>query len=173
MFIYQAPCLAYLIIDHGAFFFLAVTVFTVILNFVTATLITLRILYFNRYIRKTVGLERNSPYMTVIMLCVESWALIIVFSLIYLILFSYQRESSASPTLIHVYVSLYSFVRFCGQERKKLNSKFVQVLSPLLIIYRVAQGKAATIRQRPSGNGPVVSALYFEPSPLSSNKNEA
>jgi len=105
-FIHQASCLIFLIINHGLFFFLAVTSITVFLNLVTATLITLRILYFNRYIRKTVGLEHNSPYMTVIILCIESSALIIVFSLIYLILYFYQREPSVSPMLVHIYVSL-------------------------------------------------------------------
>ena len=41
----------------------------------------------------------------------------------------------------------------------------------LLIVYRVARGRAvAIIRQRLLENGAVVSALYFEPPPQSSNK---
>ena len=59
---------------------------TIILNLVTATLITLRILYFRQYIQKTVGLKRNNPYITIVIICVESSMLIIVFSLTYLIL---------------------------------------------------------------------------------------
>jgi len=136
-------------------FFLAITAVTIFLNLITATLITFRILYFDRYIRKTVGLERNSPYMTIIIICVESSALIVVFGLIYLIL--YFKATNASLIPLHLLVHVY-------------------VISPLLIVYRVARGRAATVRQRPSENGPVVSAMCFEPPPpppLSSSKNEA
>jgi len=122
--------------------FLVVIGVTVILNLVTATLITLRILFFQRHIRKTIGLEPgDSPYMTVLALCVESSALIVVFSLIYFILYFQQANASYIPMqlLVHVYV-----------------------LSPLLIVYRVAHGKAATFRRRPSESGPSVSGLHFQ-----------
>ena len=82
---------------------------TIILNLVTATLITLRILYFHQYIQKTVGLKRHNSYITIVIICVESSMLIIVFSLIYLILFFTQRYGSYVPMqlLVHVYVSLH------------------------------------------------------------------
>ncbi|KAF8802677.1 hypothetical protein BYT27DRAFT_7196384 [Phlegmacium glaucopus] len=48
---------------------------TVILNVLTAILITLRILHFERYTPKTMGVEHNSPYMTILIICVESSAL--------------------------------------------------------------------------------------------------
>ena len=85
---------------------------TIILNTVTAALITLRILYYHRYIRKTVGLERNNPYLTIIIICVESSILIIVFSLIYLILSFARGMDSYGPMqlLVHIYVSLCSFL---------------------------------------------------------------
>ena len=91
---------------YGFYFFLAMTGTTIFLNFVIAALITFRILYFDRYIRKTVGLEHNSPYLTVIIICVESSALIIVFSLIYLILYFKENTASLIPLqlLVHVYV---------------------------------------------------------------------
>ena len=96
-------------------FMATITTTTVVLNLVTASLITFRILYFNRYIRKTVGLEHNSPYMTIIIICVESSALIVVFSSIYLILL-FQEWGALSiipmQSLVHVYVSLYN------QEKK-------------------------------------------------------
>ena len=83
---------------------------TIILNLVTATLITLRILYFRQYIQKTVGLKRHNPYITIVIICVESSMLIIVFSLIYLILFFKQNNGSYIPMqlLVHVYVSLHT-----------------------------------------------------------------
>ena len=81
---------------------------TIILNLVTATLITFRILYFDRYIRKTVGLERNNPYKRVIILCVESSALIVVFCAIYLFLAFLTNESLIPlQLLVHVYVRIY------------------------------------------------------------------
>ena len=93
---------------YGFYFFLAMTGTTIFLNLVIAGLITFRILYFDRYIRKTVGLEHNSPYLTVIIICVESSALIIVFSLIYLILYFKENTASLIPLqlLVHVYVRL-------------------------------------------------------------------
>lgn len=98
-------------------FMATITTTTVIINLVTASLITFRILYFNRYIQKTVGLEHNSPYMTIIIICVESSALIVVFSSIYLILL-FQEDGALSiipmQSLVHVYVRVYN------QERKSL-----------------------------------------------------
>jgi len=125
----------------GEFFFLVITGITVILNFVTAILITCRILYFSKYIGKAVGLQHNSPYATIIIICVESSALIVVFGLIYFILFFQQGNASYIPMqlLVHVYV-----------------------MSPLLIVYRVASGRVVTIRQKPSAETrPAVSALNF------------
>ncbi|KAF8809300.1 hypothetical protein BYT27DRAFT_7094663 [Phlegmacium glaucopus] len=140
------------ILPFSGYSFLVVAAVAVSLNVVTTTLITLRILYFNRYIQKTVGLERDSPYTTIIIICVESLALIVVFSLIFLILYLRPGGAYVIPmqSLVHVYV-----------------------ISPLLIIYRVARRKSATIRQRPSDNGPVVSTLCFEQQPLASSNNEA
>ena len=82
---------------------------TILLNLVTATLITSRILYFRQYTQKTVGLKRNNPYITIVIICVESSALVIVFSLIYLILYfkSYRVSYIPMQLLVHVYVSLH------------------------------------------------------------------
>ena len=87
----------------GFYFFLAITAVTVLLNFVTAILITLRILYL---IRETVGLESKHPYIRIITICVESSALIVVFGLIYLILYFKANNASIVPLelLVHVYV---------------------------------------------------------------------
>ena len=120
MFIFQASGILNLI--FGGIFFLVITGITVILNFVTAILITCRILYFSKYISKAVGLQHNSPYATIIIICVESSALIIVFGLIYFILVFQQANASYIPMqlLVHVYVSLYSLLRLCNEAIKKL-----------------------------------------------------
>ncbi|KAF8802949.1 hypothetical protein BYT27DRAFT_7145525 [Phlegmacium glaucopus] len=150
---YQVFSLAF-VLSFGAFVsFEIVIAATVFLNLVTATLITSRILYYKIYIQKTVGLERNSPYTTIIIICVESSALIVIFGVIYtILLFLTATPVILMQSMVHVYV-----------------------ISPLLIIYRVARGRAATIRQNPSDNGTVVSALHFEPPPDSpcSGNNEA
>ena len=117
IFIYLGSGLTFLIYTYGFFkpngllFFTAMTGMTIIFNLVTATLITFRILYFDRHIRKTVGLERNNPYMTVIILCVESSALIVVFTSIYLILSILTVNGGIIPlhSLVHVYVRIFMF----------------------------------------------------------------
>ena len=95
----------------GFYFFLAITVVTVFLNLVTATLITLRILYFNRSIQKTGVLESNNPYRRIITICVESSALIVVFGLTYFILYFSAYGASIIPLqmLVHVYVCMTFF----------------------------------------------------------------
>ncbi|KAF8811728.1 hypothetical protein BYT27DRAFT_7336053 [Phlegmacium glaucopus] len=138
----------------GSIFILVMICVTIILNFLTAILITLRILHFEKYARKTIGVEHNSPYMTVLIsICVESSALMVIFSLVYFILVFQQANASYIPMqlLVHVYV-----------------------LSPLLIVYRVARGKAVsvTITEKPSDGKPVVSAIRFESQPLSSGSVE-
>ena len=97
------------LITGSNLFLVAMIAATVLLNTVTAALIALRILYYHRYIRKTVGLAHNNPYMIVVIICVESSMLIIVFSSIYLILFFEQNNGSYIPMqlLVHVYVSLH------------------------------------------------------------------
>lgn len=70
----------------------------VILNLVTVTLIILRVLYFHRYIRKTVEPQHRSPYIIILIICIESSTFIVVFSLIYLgILFFLQNNASYVP----------------------------------------------------------------------------
>ena len=122
IFIYPGAGLAFLINAFGLFdrngflFFLVMTGATIIFNLITATLITFRILYFDRYIRKTVGLERKNPYKRVIILCVESSALIVVFCAIYLFLAFLTNESLIPlQLLVHVYVRIYV------QEKEKEN----------------------------------------------------
>ncbi|KAF8812848.1 hypothetical protein BYT27DRAFT_7182300 [Phlegmacium glaucopus] len=146
---------------------LPVTGVTVVLNIFTAIMITFRIIHFERYMRKAIGMERNSPYTMVVIICVESSALIIVFSLIYLILDArqdwyvnteyskYLKDNSGNPS----YVPLQLLVN-------------IYVLSPLLIIYRVTRGKPATVREQPSESVPSVSPIHFELQPISSGNIE-
>jgi hypothetical protein len=107
----------------GFIFIVVMAGVTVILNVLTAILITLRILNFEKYARKTMGVEYNSPYMTVLIICVESSALMVIFSLIYFILVFQQANASYIPMqlLVHVYVS---FLGLCRKAIKKNSFKF-------------------------------------------------
>jgi len=100
-----------------------------------------------------VGLGRSdSPYMTVVTICIESFTLIVVFSLIYFILAFDSAHLNSSFTGFNGSVPFHVSMQLLVH---------VYVLSPLLIVYRVAKGKAVTIKQRRSESGPVVSALQF------------
>jgi len=117
VFIYQGSGVVFVLnlprFGFSTDYLLPIICTTVVINLVSATLITLRILYFERYIRKTVGVQRNdSPYMTILIICVESSVLIIVFSLIYLILLLQQNNASYIPmqVLVHIYVSIRNFL---------------------------------------------------------------
>jgi hypothetical protein len=83
-----------------------ITVITTVINLITAILITARILYFQRYIRR-IGSGRNIQYMTIIIICVESSALIVVFSILYIVLVGQGNPISFifMASLVHVNVS--------------------------------------------------------------------
>ena len=88
-------------------FSLALMSITILLNVVTATLITLRIISHQRYIHKTTSsASDNSPYTMVLVICLESSALVVVISSLFLILSIVDRACVMIPmqTLVHVYV---------------------------------------------------------------------
>ncbi|KAF8815158.1 hypothetical protein BYT27DRAFT_7156093 [Phlegmacium glaucopus] len=126
----------YLLINPNGALLDVIVIITTIINTIAAILIAARIIYFQRKIR-VVASERNSQYTTIVIICIESSVLIIFFSILYAALVSKQIPAS--------FIFMQSLVH-------------VNVISPLLIVYRVALGKAVTKR---SGDGPAVSALHF------------
>ena len=62
-----------------------ITIITTITNIIAAILIAARVLSFQRRIQ-AVASERNHQYTTVVVICVESAALIILFSILYIVL---------------------------------------------------------------------------------------
>ena len=83
-----------------------ITVITTAINLITAFLITARILFFQRYMRR-VGSGRNVQYTTIIIICIESSALIVVFSILYIVLLGQGNPVSFifMASLVHVNVS--------------------------------------------------------------------
>ena len=98
----------YLLINANSGLLPVITVITTAINLFTAILITARILYFQRHMQR-VGSGRNIPYMTIIIICVESSALIVVFSVLYIVLLGQGNPISFifMASLVHVNVSNY------------------------------------------------------------------
>ena len=94
---------------------------TILLNLFTASLITLRILYYQRFIQRTVGLPSSNPYNMVIAICLESSALIIVISFLFLamLLLAGYYFMISMQLLVHVYVSLR--IKFPSNQGKLIS----------------------------------------------------
>jgi len=128
---------------------------TVLGNVIFATLITIRVYSLQRRISKIFGKAYSSLYIRIISICVESCALTTVVYFIFL-LFTYFRLLPGHWTIIpqalvvHASVSLYS----CGNQAETWN---FQVVSPILVIKRVAQGNDATTMVVESLNTPMSS----------------
>ncbi|KAF8965402.1 hypothetical protein BDZ97DRAFT_780654 [Flammula alnicola] len=109
------------VVINGIVFLIILTTFV---NVVLAVLIVFRLVHHEKYLRKSLGVVQGSPYTRVMVMCSESCALVIVASLLFVGLY-YRSASNAFliPLLLLPYIC---------------------VISPLLIIYRVAQGRAVT-----------------------------
>ena len=84
-----------------------ITIITTIINIIAAALIAGRVLYFQRYI-KAVGSERNSQYTMVVVICIESAALIVLFSILYIVLVIVQPPASFifMQSMVHINVRI-------------------------------------------------------------------
>jgi hypothetical protein len=113
---------------------------TTFVNLVLSLLIFSRLIYYQRYISKTLGSAHGSPYLKVITMCVESCALIVVFSTTNIVMIMTNDTSYLIPFLLfpHICVSWFSSSRVT--ESELIDRK---VISPLLIVYRVAIGRSA------------------------------
>ncbi|KDR68144.1 hypothetical protein GALMADRAFT_146628 [Galerina marginata CBS 339.88] len=95
-------------------------------NATLSTLIVLRIRYHQSYIQKALGTAHRTLYNRVIIICVESCALIATFEVVYLILFFQNILGGVAS-----WYPSYLLPHIC-------------VISPLLMVYRVASGTEAT-----------------------------
>ncbi|KDR70156.1 hypothetical protein GALMADRAFT_230150 [Galerina marginata CBS 339.88] len=102
---------------------LTVVSLSTFLNLAITSLISLRLIRHQKYLRDALGPAHGSPYKRLNAMIVESAALIIFFCVPYIFLVVFQRPERV--------VFLILLPQIC-------------VISPLLIIYRVAKGRAAT-----------------------------
>ncbi|KAF8965536.1 hypothetical protein BDZ97DRAFT_1811174 [Flammula alnicola] len=100
---------------------------TTFVNFVLAGLIAGRLLYHQETMRRILGPQYGSPYMRVIVMCVESCFLIVVTCGAYVILFVRGNAATFNGCII----PLLLIPHIC-------------VISPLIIVYQVAKGRAVT-----------------------------
>ena len=78
-------------------FTMALIAFSTLVNIILALLIILRLVHYQRHIRKVLGEVHGSPYAKVITMCIESSALIVIFSGVYTVLVFVQANGSLIP----------------------------------------------------------------------------
>ena len=61
-----------------AYAFIEFLSLSTLVNIILAVLIVSRLIYYQRHIRNTLGVEHGSPYTNIITMCVESSALVVI-----------------------------------------------------------------------------------------------
>lgn len=97
--------------------------FSLVINIFISLLTVLRLLYHRRRISRVLGLGHGAIYASFASIIIESAAIYSICSLLYLIPYTLNNPIS------------YAFMQLLGEA---------QVIAPLLIIYRVSEGKAWT-----------------------------
>ena len=85
--------------DNSTFSIVLISISTLV-NIILASLIVLRLVHHQRHIRKLLWTDHGSPYSKVIIICVESSALIVLFSGVYTALVFEQENGSLIPFLL-------------------------------------------------------------------------
>ncbi|CAA7270520.1 unnamed protein product [Cyclocybe aegerita] len=124
------------ILNDPRMIFLVLVALTTLVNTTLATLVTLRLYQHQRSARKVLGSEYGSPYSRTIAICVESCALIVIFDLIFIVLAFQQANASMIPEQLLAHIS---------------------VVSPFLLIARVARGTDVLHTLKSRGNPDVAS----------------
>ncbi|PPQ90161.1 hypothetical protein CVT25_012472 [Psilocybe cyanescens] len=141
----------------GIFFFLQpvysivngvvfIVIMTTAANIVLSSLITGRILYYERRVRKSLGVFNDPAYKRAVTICVESCALIVVVSVLFVILYYADTHSAFLFPLVLL--------------------PHVCVISPMLIISRVAQGRGTTTMNLSQIQTPNITSQDMEARPL-------
>ena len=131
-------------------------IFSTVVNIILALLIIHRLVHHKQYIQKVLGAEHGSTYSKVIAMCIESSALMVIFGSICIVLGSLNENGLFIPLLLfpHTCVSGLKFYDACLRIFVR-NVILFQVIPPLLIIYRVANGRGATTTLRLSEVGEI------------------
>ena len=131
-------------------FAMVLIAFSTLVNIILALLIVLRLVHHRRHIRKVLGVEHGSLYSKVITMCVESSALIVIFSGVYTALIFEQAHGSLIPFLLLPHICVGNLEFRCASTIDFLFAMLSQVISSLLIVYRVAKGRVMTTTLQPS-----------------------
>ncbi|KAF8965543.1 hypothetical protein BDZ97DRAFT_766639 [Flammula alnicola] len=106
---------------------------TIFVNFTLTALVCGRLIHHQEGMRRVLGAQYSSPFMRIIVMCVESCVLIVVTCIVYVALFARGDKTTLNGCII----PLLLLPHIC-------------VLSPTLIVYHVAKGRAITTAVRPS-----------------------
>ncbi|KAF7305424.1 hypothetical protein HMN09_00794800 [Mycena chlorophos] len=115
---------------------------SIALNILLTVLITARILVIRRRIKRSLGLQHAQRYFSAIAMLVESASLYAAFGLVFIV--AYAKGSEVQnwifPPLGQVQVSFLEFVDKRSRDSPTCPSR--QAIAPMLILSRVAQGRA-------------------------------
>ncbi|KDR72518.1 hypothetical protein GALMADRAFT_228808 [Galerina marginata CBS 339.88] len=102
---------------------------SLIVNGIVSTLIICRITYHRRYLQKIFGKGYGKPYMKIMAICIESAMLALVWDILFIIL----SQTTARTGVHSAGPEIYPVIKLLIH---------VNIIYPMLIIFRVAQGKA-------------------------------
>ena len=86
-----------------------------LVNIILAALIVFRLIYHRRYVRNTLGVEHGTPYTNIIIMCVESSALMVIASVLFIILYfgGLYGVHCMIDIIPHIYVGGLGLNNFC------------------------------------------------------------
>jgi len=84
-------------------------------NIILAVLIISRLIYHRRYVRNALGVQHGSPYTNIITMCVESSALMVIVSGLYIILY-YMPGYYWAVLVVNVTVDIIPHIFVGGLE---------------------------------------------------------
>jgi len=90
--------------------------FSTLVNIILALLIILRLVHYQRHIRKVLGEVHGSPYAKVITMCIESSALIVIFSGVYTVLVFVQANGSLIPFQLVPHICVGDLEFWCASK---------------------------------------------------------
>lgn len=116
--------------------------FSTLFNVIICVLIVVRLIFHQIYLRSVLGPGHGSPYTRIMAMTVESAALLIILGIPYVFLVAYQNSNGSMFVLLLL-------PQICA-------------ISPLLIVYRVAQGRAAMQMPAEEKLGGKLGSLHFD-----------
>ena len=97
-------------------FAMVLIAFSTLVNIILALLIVLRLVHHQRHIRKVLGAQHGSLYSKVITMCVESSALIVIFSGVYTVLIFEQGNGALIPFLLLPHICVGDLEFWCSSK---------------------------------------------------------